>query len=577
MSDYHQSSKFTPRSSQPAPHYASDSMPQNASMEDYNFDDADAWNAPMERLPVEQPVRPSAQIGQNPFAQKRSPSDPQKQKKRKKHKLLSAVYITVIALCVLAIAAVGVLMMPQVAGYFWTDLDNYAFINGELLRYDANVVQTYKQYRSYLQQDVIFPGVFVDGIHLGGMTLEEAKTALGDEDTASSAFSITINVGDKAWVLNNENVTAHRDVNGALMRAYAYGRQNTTAILNTLRTPFRERVDTVLSLRSNYVYLNSEQVYDYTTVRSQIDAIYDYVTRDPVDAEIESFDFNTRTFTFSEDQPGVSIDADALYDQVVALLDQGVVNESITVSPTITFPTVTQEDLADTFTLVAAFTTNTTSSSNRNSNINLACKAINGTVLLPDETFSFNSTVGERTAAAGYKEAGAISGGELIQEVGGGICQVSSTLFNAVARADLEIVSRSPHAWPSTYVNKGEDATVNWPNLDFKFKNNKDTPVFVIMYYKDRQCTAEIWGVSLGDGITIDLESNITKTIQPSSEINYVYNPDLPAGTSETTVKLRTGYVLDTYKIWYLNGVEFKSEYFYTTTYKAYQRTIEYN
>jgi len=579
MSDYNpnSSSKYTPSSARSAPHYAANSVPANADGEDYSFDDTNAWDAPLDRLPIEQPVKPTQQIGQNPFAQKRSPIDPERTKKRKRRKLHMTIYISVIALCLLTVAAIGILMMPQIAGYFWTDLDNYAFINGELLRYDADVVTSYKQYRAYLQRDVIFPGVFIDGIHMGNLTLAEAQDALGDEDTASSAFSITINIGDKAWTLNNENVSAHRDISGALLKAYSYGRQNTTDILSTQKTPFRERADVVMGLRNQYIYINSKQVYDYDTVRAVIDEIVDYVTRDPVDAQIVSFSFSTRTFTFSDDQVGVTIDGDALYDQVVALLKQGVVNRSITVSPQITLPTVTKEDLENTFTLIAAFTTNTTSSANRNSNISLACETINGTVLLPGNTFSFNDTVGERTLARGYKEAGAIAGGELVQEVGGGICQVSSTLFNAVARADLEIVSRSPHAWPSTYVEKGEDATVNWPNLDFKFKNNKDTPVFIITYYKNRQCTAEIWGVTLGDNISIDLESTVTKTLYPSTEVIYIQDTDLPVGTSKETVKMRTGYVVDTYKVWYQNDVEIKREYFYTSTYKAYQKTIEYN
>ena len=184
---------------------------------------------------------------------------------------------------------------------------------------------------------------------------------------------------------------------------------------------------------------------------------------------------------------------------------------------------------------------------------------------------------GQRTTDKGYKSAGAISGGKSIDEVGGGICQVSSTLFNAVARANLEIVERSPHAWPSTYVNIGEDATVNWPNLDFKFKNNTDSPIFIITYYDNRKMSAEIWGMSLGEGVTIDLESTVVRTIDPPVEVKYVQNSSLPYGTSEVTVKSRTGYVVDTYKVWKLNGQETSRELLHTSTYKAYQQVVEYN
>lgn len=571
------SSTYTPLGAQPAPQYAAGMVADKADGIDCNFDELNAWDEPLDRLSVEQLSAPSLPVGENPFAQKRPGQDPLRRKTQKNRKILLTVYIAAITLCILAIAAVGILMMPQVAGYFWADLDNYAFINGELLRYDGDVVLNYKQYKNYLSQNVIFPGVFVDGQHVGGMTPAEAREALGDENSASSAFSLSIGIGDKVWTLNNQNVSAHRDINGALLKAFAYGRQNSTGILTTQRTPFRERVDTVLGLREQYVYIQSKQAYDYASVRSVIDEIVRYVTRDPVDAQIQSFDFKTRAFTFSDDQPGVTIDGEALYSQVIARLEQGSGNQTITVTPTLTLPQITKQTLIDTFKLVSAFTTKTTSDNDRNNNISLACQTINGTVLLPGETFSFNGTVGERTVSRGYREAGAINAGQLIDEVGGGICQVSSTLFNAVARANLEIVSRSPHAWPSTYVKKGEDATVNWPNLDFKFRNNTNAPVFLIAYYKDRQCTAEIWGASLGDTVTIDLDSKTIRTIEPSLEVLYVQNPELPAGTSKETVKLRTGYVVETYKVWYRNNAEFKRELMHTSTYKPYQRTIEYN
>ena len=157
------------------------------------------------------------------------------------------------------------------------------------------------------------------------------------------------------------------------------------------------------------------------------------------------------------------------------------------------------------------------------------------------------------------------------------MCQTSSTLFNAVARANLTIIDRDPHAWPSNYVEKGEDATVNWPNLDFRFRNDTEWPIFIVAWYKDRKVTVEIYGMSLGDGVTIDLESKTTYVKEPPSEPLYVYNPELPLGKEEVTVKARTGYTVETYKVWYRNGQEFKREKLHTSHYKMYQKTIEYN
>jgi vancomycin resistance protein YoaR len=271
------------------------------------------------------------------------------------------------------------------------------------------------------------------------------------------------------------------------------------------------------------------------------------------------------------------IDADQIYNAVTGLLDSGVYEQTIWVEPTVQLASVTKAELMNSFGRISTFTTQTTSSANRNTNIRLAAEAISNTTLLPGETFSFNKATGQRTEAKGYKPAAAIAGGETFDEIGGGVCQTSSTLFNAVARANLTIIDRDPHAWPSNYVEKGEDATVNWPNLDFRFRNDTEWPIFIVAWYKDRKVTVEIYGMSLGDGVTIDLESKTTYVKEPPSEPLYVYNPELPLGKEEVTVKARTGYTVETYKVWYKNGQEIKREKLHTSHYKMFQKTIQYN
>ena len=541
--------------------------------DDFVYDDEPSWNQPL--APVG--IKPSARTAQRTSPQAVPARRSQKRSKRRGG-WRAYWYVAVICLSLAGMLVLGIMMMPQLAGYFWRDFGNYAFINGELLRYDPEIVTSYKQYRSYLDRDVIYPGIFVDGIHVGDMTIEEAREALSaSQSVPGDAFSVTVAIGNKTWTLDPTNVPAVRDLGNVLEKAYAIGRKNTTEIQTTQKTPFRERADTAAALRQSGVNLITTATYDKEAVRRIVDEIAAYVTRDPVNAQIQSFDYNTRTFTFTESQPGVTLDAESLYQRIIAALDRWEKGVTVTAEPIITEPEVTTAEITERFTLISAYTTKTTSEANRNTNIRLACEAINGTALMPGETFSFNEATGQRTTAKGYKSAGAIAAGQSIEEVGGGICQVSSTLFNAVARADLQITSRSPHAWPSTYVNIGEDATVNWPNLDFKFTNNTNSPVFIITYYKDRKMSAEIWGLSLGDGVKIDLESTIVKTTYPPSEAKYVYNPELPYGMSETTVKARTGYVVETYKVWYKDDVETGRELMHKSTYKTYQEVVEYN
>ncbi|MDD3336888.1 MAG: VanW family protein [Eubacteriales bacterium] len=554
--------------------------PETGEEQAFVFDDEPRWSDTVTSLGVKTDVRKTQAPRPLPSPKPAKTRKPVRKPRDdgKKGFWRAYLYVGVITLCFLCMCILVVVMMPQMAGYFWKDFDNYAFINGELLRYDAKTTALYKQYKDYLAKDVIYPGLFVDAVSVGDMTVEEARAVLTEAGSAAPIdFSVTIAIGDQTWTLDPSNIPASRDLGNVLERAYAIGRSNTVDIQATQRTPFRERLDTAVALRENGINLTTQASYDHEAVQKIVDEITAYVTRDPVNAEIQSFDYKTRTFSFTEDQPGVTLDPVLLYDRVTAALDRWEKNATVTAEPIITQAQVTKETLTANFNLVAAYTTETTSSSNRNTNIDLACQAINGTALMPGETFSFNEKTGQRTTDKGYQSAGAIAAGQSIEEVGGGICQVSSTIFNAVARANLQVVERSPHAWPSTYVNRGEDATVNWPNLDFKFKNNTDYPVFLITYYENRKMSAEIWGMSLGDGVSIDLYSEVIKTMEPTTEVKYVLNTELPYGTTKISVKPRTGYVVETYKVWYLNGQETKRELMQTSTYRAYQQVVEYN
>ena len=164
-----------------------------------------------------------------------------------------------------------------------------------------------------------------------------------------------------------------------------------------------------------------------------------------------------------------------------------------------------------------------------------------------------------------------------MDEVGGGVCQVSSTLFNAAAMANMTILTRYPHTWPSNYVDKGRDATVNWPNLDFQFRNDSGSPVFIVAFYQNRKCTVELYGATPGAGQSIALATKIVSTTYPPQEALYQQNPLLPPGTVQELKKARTGYVVETYRVYQRNGAEYKRELLCTSTYKMIQQVIEYN
>ena len=487
-------------------------------------------------------------------------------------------WAAVIVICLFLLAAAGILVVPQLTGIRYRFLPNIAFVNGNVISLDAKRQENFDICKKELYSQRIYQGSYIDNVHVGGMTRAEAIQAVSAaHEDEIKAFDITVSVGNESWHVNSERVPVSRNTAEIVEKAYAVGRSNTSGLSGNAVTPFQERIDQVAALRSSPQTFATRQDYDHTALRKMTDGIVNYVNRDPVNSMVRSFDFNTKTFTFTDDRPGAYIDPDNLYADVAEVLDSGVTKKEMRVVPDKILAEVTKTDLMNNFGLISAYTTSTTKDNNRNNNINLSAKAINGITVQPGETFSFNAATGERTSAKGYKEAPAISGGQSRDEVGGGVCQTSSTLFNAVARADLEIVERNPHAWPSSYIEKGLDATVNWPGLDFKFRNNKTTPIFIVAGYSNRKITVNIYGMSLGPGVKIDLESELVRTIPMPEGIKYEINTSLAPGESKKTVSGRKGYEVITWKVWYQGNREVNREVLFNTTYKAYQETIEYN
>lgn len=434
--------------------------------------------------------------------------------------------------------------------------------------------QEYTLYESYramvgrVNVDTFYDGIKINGVDVSGMTLKQAGEAVGEGQTRTlSDFAVVVESGDKRWRISSQEVPLRFDTQEVLARAYALGRSGSLS----------ERDQTIAQLGSEGRSFETSMGYDRDKVRELTDIIASRLSREATDAKLYAFEVQTHEFTFTSEAQGYQVDADGLYREVIAALDAGDYDAVITPKGEIIEPTITKQALAGMFGMIASYTTETTADKNRNQNITLSAEAINGKVVQPGETLSFNACTGERTRAKGYREAGAISGGVLVDATGGGVCQTSSTLFNAVVRADLEIVDRTEHSWPSTYVPKGEDAAVDWPRLDFVFKNNKDTPVFIIAYFADQKVTVEVYGHLLESGVSIELASDLIRTLKPSDEVLYTQDTSLPAGTSKAGRKKRTGYVVDTYKVYYKDGVETERSLLWRTTYKSSQKEILYN
>ena len=222
--------------------------------------------------------------------------------------------------------------------------------------------------------------------------------------------------------------------------------------------------------------------------------------------------------------------------------------ESYTIPVTATLPKVTAADLKEKLfrdTLAQAVTNLNAGNVARTNNVDLASASINGTILNPGEEFSYNGVVGERTEARGYRPAGAYVNGKVVDEFGGGVCQPSSTLYMAVLHTDLEVTERHNHSFTVAYTPLGEDATVDYGNLDFRFKNNTDYPIKIIAERSGGEMIMTIVGTKTND-----------KTITTRTEVLATYSPQrvekkdnsMKVGQSRTDITGITGYSTRTYK-----------------------------
>ena len=212
------------------------------------------------------------------------------------------------------------------------------------------------------------------------------------------------------------------------------------------------------------------------------------------------------------------------------------------------------------------------SDENRSTNIVLASEKINGTIILPGETFSYNKIVGARTIAKGYKEAPIYSGGKVVPGIGGGICQLSSTLYNAVLYANLEVTTRSNHRFITSYVQAGRDATVSWGTIDFRFKNNRSYPIKVVSTVVNGLAKVEIYGMKEEKEYEVELETKILEEVP--YKVTYKNDNTLNEGIEVVEQYGSNGVKSETYKILKLDGTEISRTLLSADTYSSLEKII---
>ena len=488
--------------------------------------------------------------------------------KRANKKKKSATPVLAVVLGILLVAG-GIFAALYFTGFFKPRI--------EVTMADGKV-ETIKAEEAYaeLMTDRFFQGTFIDGIDVSGMTKAEAITAVSAVlPAAPVTVDIRLDITTKVIPVDFSDV------------GFAY---NTEEVVDQAFSKYRPANDTdLVALIECYNGVqqlkNVPQQYEtaYTVkiegVSQKVHAVLDPLYADlalVTDAKIEGFDDEEHTFVVTPEKIGYEMDIDGTATAVKALFDSKTYSGLVKVPMTVKQPKVTQKMIDEEFGLMGEEWTTTSNNSNRNNNIRQACDNMNGTILNPGDTFSFNEIVGQRTAENGFKEATVILGGQYEQGLGGGICQVSTTLYNAVMKANLEVVERNSHAWPSDYIAYGLDATVDWPNLDFKFKNDSDSQIVVVAYWdsSDSRVHCEIYGHKLPEGKYIELETETVSTVSPGAN-EYIEDKELPVGQTKTVRAAHTGMTIKVYKVWYDKDDNEIDRYEYqTTTYRPYGTRI---
>ena len=316
-----------------------------------------------------------------------------------------------------------------------------------------------------------------------------------------------------------------------------------------------------------------------TTTRNEAEEPDFEAIRREVYAEPRDASLNVETMEVTDHAVGVDFDVETLK----AAYQKAKSGERFSVPLTVTQPKVTKEELSDKLfkDLLGEGTTTVSGSANRKQNVKLSAAACNGKILLPGEEFSYNNTTGSRSADKGYMNAPIYQNGQSVDDIGGGICQTSSTIYYAVLHTALEVVERHDHQFNTGYVEPGMDATVFYGSLDFRFKNSTDYPVKIVTNSYDangkRRLNVKIYGTN-PEGVYAVPKSSVFDKVTPTNV--YKADPSVPRGTLvlDREQHAYTGWSAHTYRYVYdKDGNQIDKQDMGGSKYKMRPNTYYYN
>ena len=409
-----------------------------------------------------------------------------------------------------------------------------------------------------IDTEAFYSGIRVQGIDLGGKTMSEAKTAVEAALPKLEPVCIRIADGSKNWEITEKDLKYQYDTDDVLKEAYSYARSGAR----------EERYRQVTALKSAAKTYSVTAKADEASLQTALNAIADSVEADSKNPTVTGFSTKTKQFTYADGTDGVTVDRKKLLADALTVLNGGGTG-NVRLSTEIVPFTGALGDLEAHMKKLGTFSTVSKNNADGTYNMSKALLSVNGTCVQPGGTFSFFGTAGECGKAQGFRPAGAILNGKLVQEYGGGICQASTTIYGAVVRSGMTITERHNHTIPSSYCAIGQDATVSYPSLDFKFKNPTEYPVYIVTSVKNRVLTATLYGYQPDGYDSVEISSKVTETIAAPTKAQYILDPSLKKGEIKLDSKARSGYRVTAQRTFLQNGTAVKTEALPSSYYRA--------
>ncbi len=409
-------------------------------------------------------------------------------------------------------------------------------------------------------------GVYIGGIDVGDMSAEEAMDTLNAYLNELKAQKITF-IGPNA---NMELTLGEMGLTAKFEEAVS--KATGTAKATNLITRFMLLQD----LKGDNVIIDMGLSIDKQLTANLIHKQLEKLEIPAVDWDLKK---DGKKFTMIEGKTGLAVDivtsVNTLAESITKDWQNGVLKDvEVTLATTVTNPRGSVEELAQVKDLLGTFSTDFSSSNTgRKKNVTTGCKKINGTLLYPGDTFSAHKATSPYTEANGYGIGGAFSGGQLVESMGGGICQVSTTLYNAVIRAELKINMRAAHSMVVSYVQPSEDAAIAGTYKDMRFTNNKDFPIYIEGYCKDGILTFNVYGLETREpNRTIRFENEILEIDDPDTE--YTLSKSYKVSYYKVDQSEHIGYRARLYKIVSIDGVDTEKIRMNNSKYKASPKKV---